>query len=126
MRIASTACTTACIPDPHTRFAVSPGTSTGSPALSAACRATFMPAPAHTDVADIGWPDAGARDRLANDARPETDRRHIFERAAERADRRAACAEDDRLEVFVHPKSIVLRSQGRRRRTDARATISSR
>src|SRR5262245_39692965 len=40
------ACTTACSPDPHTRLTVSPGTSTGTPALSAACRATFMPAPA--------------------------------------------------------------------------------
>src|SRR5690349_16211914 len=44
--MASTAWTTACRPEPHTRLTVSPGTSFGSPALSAACRATFMPAPA--------------------------------------------------------------------------------
>src|SRR6186997_3012970 len=44
--MASTAWTTACSPDPQTRFTVSPGISLGSPALSAACRATFIPAPA--------------------------------------------------------------------------------
>src|SRR3954462_1851703 len=43
---ASTPCPTACKPDPHTRLIVSAGTSTGTPALSDACRATFMPAPA--------------------------------------------------------------------------------
>src|SRR6185503_2044723 len=45
-RTPSTACSTACRPEPHTRLMVSAGTSTGTPALSAACRATFMPAPA--------------------------------------------------------------------------------
>src|SRR5262245_27319951 len=44
--MASAAWTTACNPDPHTRLIVSAGTSTGTPALSAACRATFIPAPA--------------------------------------------------------------------------------
>src|SRR6185436_14979781 len=44
--MASTACTTACSPDPQTRLIVSPGTSTGSPALRPACLATFMPMPA--------------------------------------------------------------------------------
>src|SRR5436190_12813651 len=44
--MASTAWTTACSPDPHTRLTVSPGSSLGSPALRAACRATFIPAPA--------------------------------------------------------------------------------
>src|SRR5881394_3613358 len=43
---ASTAWTTACRPEPQTRFTVSAGTSTGTPAFSAAWRATFMPAPA--------------------------------------------------------------------------------
>src|SRR5687768_12366954 len=42
---ASTAWTTACRPEPQTRLTVSPGTSSGRPALSAAWRATFMPAP---------------------------------------------------------------------------------
>src|SRR4051812_35429555 len=45
MWIASTACATAWSPDPQTRLTVSAGTSIGRPALSAACRATFIPAP---------------------------------------------------------------------------------
>src|SRR5436190_5588299 len=44
--MASTACTTAWSPDPQTRLTVSPGTLTGRPAFSPACRATFIPAPA--------------------------------------------------------------------------------
>src|SRR5262245_38453760 len=46
MRIASTAWTTACSPDPQTRLTVSPGILAGRPALIPACRATFIPAPA--------------------------------------------------------------------------------
>jgi hypothetical protein len=33
---------TASIPEPHSRFTVAPGTSTGSPASSTAIRATFL------------------------------------------------------------------------------------
>ena len=40
-RIACAALATACSPDPHSRFTVCPGTSTGSPASSAAIRATL-------------------------------------------------------------------------------------
>src|SRR6185369_3772639 len=45
-RTPSTAWITDCSPDPQTRVTVSAGTSTGTPALIAACRATFIPTPA--------------------------------------------------------------------------------
>ena len=47
------------------------------------------------DVADVGRRDAGARDRFADRDRAEIDSRHIFQRAAERPNRRAAGAQDD-------------------------------
>jgi hypothetical protein len=40
-RTARAACTTASMPDPHSRLTVTPGTSTGRPASSAAIRATL-------------------------------------------------------------------------------------
>src|SRR5688572_15480983 len=59
--MASTAWTTACRPEPQTRFTVSPGTSTGIPAFRAACRATFIPAPAcNTQPSTTSATSAGA------------------------------------------------------------------
>ena len=40
--IARAASATASMPEPHSRFTVAPGTSTGSPASSTAIRATFL------------------------------------------------------------------------------------
>ena len=40
--IVRAASATASMPEPHSRFTVAPGTSTGSPASSTAIRATFL------------------------------------------------------------------------------------
>ena len=57
---------------------------------------------AEHDVADVAGRDAGARDRLADHDRAEIGGRQIFQRAAERPDRRPARAQDDYFEVVIH------------------------
>jgi hypothetical protein len=65
---------------------------------------------AHDRVPDVRRWDAGAGDRFSNHDRAEVDGGQLLQRAAKRADRRPAGAEDHDLEVFVHPGIIVLRS----------------
>ncbi len=98
--MASAACITAASPEPHTRFTVSAGTVAGSPAPSAACRATFMPAPACSThpmtTSSMRSTPTCARaiaSRITIDAQLRG--RQILQRAAERADRRAAGGQDD-------------------------------
>ena len=96
--IASAACTTACSPEPQTRLTVSAGTVTGTPALIAACRATFMPAPACSTQPMITSSRAAGATAPRGRPRgrpPRRDRRRTHPSGpAERADRRAACAEN--------------------------------
>ena len=56
----------------------------------------------HDDVADLGGRHRGARDRFADDQGAKIDGGEILERAAERADWRAAGAENDGVGVVGH------------------------
>ena len=65
---------------------------------------------AHDRVPDVRRWDAGSADRLANDECSQIYRADVFKSAAERADRCSARAENDNLELLIHPEIIVLRS----------------
>ena len=67
---------TAFRPEPQTLLIVSAATWSGSPPLSAACRAGFWPAPGRDDVAHDAFVDdrridAGAADGFGDDERAE-------------------------------------------------------
>src|SRR5581483_2238508 len=72
-------------------------------------RSSLKDAP-HHDVTDIRRLHVRARDRFTNHDRPKIDRTQIFERAAERANRRSARAENDNFEILVHGSIIGVRS----------------
>jgi len=67
-------------------------------------------APLPDDITDVGRLNVGPRDCFANDNGGQIDRRHVFEHTAEGSNRRAARAEDHRLELVVHAVIIVVRS----------------
>ena len=91
---------TAFSPEPHTLLTVYAAMVSGSPAISAACRAGFWPTPACTtlpddDLVDLLGPDVGPLQRLGDGDGPELRGRHVGQPAEELADRRADGGEEE-------------------------------
>ena len=95
--------------DPHTDSRFRPASHRCAPSAPPDARrhsvAGLQDAPEH-DVADLLRFRAGAREASRMTTAPRS-AAPTLQRAAERADWRPACAEDDRLGVFFHPIIIV-------------------
>ena len=95
--------TTAWMPEPHSRFTVSAGTSIGTPALSADVTRAVVRVDAallhvaEHDVIDPLGLGAGALERRLRRDGAEIDRRDILERADMLRHRRARAAENENV-----------------------------
>src|SRR5258708_22986615 len=92
-QISCAAVAIACAPEPQTRLTVIAGTATGTPPLSAACRAGFMRLPAWMTLpittADARGIEPRAPQRFANHRATELGRRSRFQRTVVSSDRGA-------------------------------------